>query len=187
MATGDLPFRDNSLQNLFHKIVTQDVTFPNCLSAALCDLLGQSLTIDRITSHDGIAKSSYFGFFSIAIGAKSADAIISPNITLTELTTVYRMMRRDRLTHTINEALSALSVALPSRGEWTSSLRAAFLRPVPLPGPGRPRWPTGAMVSPLPRDLDRVACGSRPKVRRRCAVVRQEFRLIGRGLQQYVG
>jgi serine/threonine protein kinase len=127
LTTGLLPFDDELLQGLLAKIVTQEVAYPSFLSPSLVDLLRRILTknpehritLSQIREHSWLSHSRYAALFAIQFGERSADSIVDPELVeqmtrmgidtaqlrqqlllgaFTELTAMYRMIRRNRLT-----------------------------------------------------------------------------------------
>jgi serine/threonine protein kinase len=138
MATGSLPFEADSLQGLLRKIVTQEVVYPGFLSPQLVDLLRKMLTkspdgritIAKIKTHDWFSQTQYEALFAMQLGEQSTEAIVEPEIvdhmtrlgietatlrqqlllgTYTELTAMYRMLRRMRLTDEIRDTVEGLA------------------------------------------------------------------------------
>jgi serine/threonine protein kinase len=137
MTTGRLPFQDDQIQILFIKIVSQEVIYPSFLSPALIGLLRGMLTKDpelriampEIRDHDWFSESQYVAFFSIDLGRRATDVRVAPDIVQqirdmgietasirqqllvgasTELTAMYRMIRREQLTNEIRDLIAGL-------------------------------------------------------------------------------
>jgi hypothetical protein len=163
MATGLLPFDDDNPQTLLRKIVTQDVVYPSFLSPALIDLLKRMLTkipdlritLAEIKEHDWFSQTQYEALFAMHLGEKSTEAIVESELVeqmakmgietatlrqqlllgaFTELTAMYRMIRRQRLTDHMRDVVAGLT----GTGARLSSCRS-MAHDVHRPSPGRPR------------------------------------------------
>jgi hypothetical protein len=139
MATGMLPFDDDDLHTLLRKIVTHEPQYRSFLSASLIELLRQMLTKDpegRITlegvkAHRWFSQAQYAALWELRLSERATDAIVDPDVVeamamlgietanirqqlllgaVTEVTAIYRMMRRQRLTDALGEKITALAV-----------------------------------------------------------------------------
>jgi serine/threonine protein kinase len=176
MLTGMLPFDDDNLQTLLRKIVTQDVTYPSFLSPALIDLLRRMLTknpelritLPEIKEHDWFSQTQYEALFALNLSERETEAIVESDLVeqmaqmgietaslrqqlmlgaSTELTAMYRMLRRQRLTDVMRDQIARLlsnnSRVLQGRGHEAPK---AFLKVRPV---GMTR--TVAAQTPMPR------------------------------------
>jgi hypothetical protein len=176
MATGLLPFDDDNLQTLLRKIVTQEVAYPSFLSPALVDLLKRMLTknpelritLPEIKEHDWFSQTQYAALFAMHLGERSTEAIVDAALVeqmtrmgietatlrqqlllgaFTELTSVYRMLRRQRLTDSMRDVVASLpttSRRLPTPHPFPRDehrLGVVRVRPVAVP---HTQSPTGA-------------------------------------------
>jgi serine/threonine protein kinase len=137
VTTGMLPFDDENLDVLLRKIVTMDVIYPIFLSAQLVDLLRRMLmknpetriTIKQIKEHEWFSQSHYVALFQMQLGERSTESIVDRETlaemaqmgvetqhleqqlllhAFTELTAIYRMIRRNRLTDSMKEFIGSL-------------------------------------------------------------------------------
>jgi hypothetical protein len=154
MSTGLLPFDDQNIESLFRKIVSQDIQYPSFLSPALVDLLKKMLTktpelritLNEIKEHEWFSQTQYASLFAMHLGERSIEGFVDPEIleqmtqmgietvslrqqlllgAYTELTAMYRMLRRERMTEHIRDVI----VDLPAGGKRLSAARAAVRDP----------------------------------------------------------
>jgi hypothetical protein len=169
MVTGLLPFDDENVQTLLRKIVTQEAVYPSFLSPSLIDLLKMMLiksperriTLAEVKEHDWFSQQQYMAFFAMQLGERSMETIADPEIlermlemgiptatlreqllveACTELTAMYAMFRRQRLTEHIRTVVAGLSGGAGGGGKSGSGripVRA------PEPSPRKMRAPIG--------------------------------------------
>jgi serine/threonine protein kinase len=123
------------LQVLLSNIVTQEIIYPSFLSPAIVDLLRRILTknpenritLKEIREHEWFSQERYSELFSMQLSERSNENIVDNELleqleemgieaqhlkqqlllgAFTELTAVYRMLKRDRLTDQISEKLT---------------------------------------------------------------------------------
>jgi serine/threonine protein kinase len=154
MATGLLPFDDDNLQTLLRKIVTAEIVYPAFLSPALTDLLKRMLTknpdlrltLAEIKEHDWFSQTQYEALFAMHLGERSTETIVDLELldqmaefgietsslkqqlflgAFTELTAMYRMLRRQRLTDKMRDVVARL---------LNGGRRLSAARSMPVPG-----------------------------------------------------
>jgi serine/threonine protein kinase len=195
ITTGIFPFDDDNLQALLRKIVTQEVVYPSFLSPSLIDLLRRMLTKDpelRITlpeirEHDWFSETQSVALFALDLRERIKEGVVESEIVeqmtelgiettslrqqlllgvFTELTAMYRMLRRERLTDTMNDLIrglpgqSLLSDEFP-RGlmlvKWRGSAKPRLAARSPMPLAIRPartgQAGPGTSTSPSPAPL----------------------------------
>jgi tRNA A-37 threonylcarbamoyl transferase component Bud32 len=137
MATGTLPFDDENVTTLLRKIVTQEVPYPSYLSRPLSDLLQRMLTknpemritLDEIKNHEWFSQSQYAALFAMNLSERATEVIVDSDLVdqmaqmgietatlrqqlllgaFTELTAMYRMLRRQRLTDQMMDLVASL-------------------------------------------------------------------------------
>jgi serine/threonine protein kinase len=137
MTTGMLPFDDGNLETLFKKIVTQEPSYPTFLSPALIDLLKKMLskspdlriTLEGLKGHDWFSQTQYAALFAMKLGERSTEKIVDSKVVeemtemgietatlrqqlllgmFTELTAMYRMLKRYKMTDEIRNKISEL-------------------------------------------------------------------------------
>jgi hypothetical protein len=180
MATGLLPFDDDNLQALLRKIVSQEVSYPSFLSPALVDLLKRMLTknpelritLREVKEHDWFSQTQYAALFAMHLGERSTEAIVDADLVeqmsemgietatlrqqlllgaFTELTAMYRMLRRQVLTDKMRDVVAGLPGGprrlapprpVPHEGHRLSVGKVRTLGPPrATPAPGRPAAP----------------------------------------------
>jgi hypothetical protein len=215
MSTAVLPFDDGDIQALFRKIVTQEVAYPSFLSPALVDLLrrmltkspDQRITLAQIKEHEWFSQGQYLAFFALHLGEKSTEAVVDSIIVekmsqmgietatlrqqlmlgvFTELTAMYRMLRRERLADQIHHIVAALPGSgkearrklpnqpyidasvqqyLPVRGRGAGLPKASQISPCVVPGQGPHKVP--AKTPGAPYGGNRLPTAPQPYVVRR--------------------
>jgi hypothetical protein len=150
LTTGLLPFDDDNLQVLLSKILTQEVDYPSFLSTSVVDLLRRMLTknpdfritLQQMQEHPWMSQGKCAALFAMRLGESPHDAIVDHEIVeemasmgietaqlrqqlllgvFTELTAMYQMIRRHRLTDALPDLLTAGAEATgcPARGAST--------------------------------------------------------------------
>jgi serine/threonine protein kinase len=137
MATGMLPFDDDNIQTLLRKIVSQEVSYPTYLSRPLVDLLKRMLaknpdmriTLDEIKKHEWFSQTQYEALFAMNLSERATEVFVDSDLVdqmsqmgietatlrqqlllggFTELTAMYRMVRRQRFTDQIKDLFATL-------------------------------------------------------------------------------
>ena len=137
MVAGRLPFDDTNVQTLLQKVLYHEVTYPDSMSRGLVDILKRLLnknpevriTIDRLKEHPWFSKCEYtvlIGFNTQVLYDSSViDREIIDKMTgfgldvrdvpqgvimqeFTSLTSIYRQLRRDKLTSKMKNLLDEM-------------------------------------------------------------------------------
>jgi serine/threonine protein kinase len=181
MVTGGLPFDDDNIQHLFHKIVNTEVTFPQFLSQAVVDVLKKMLTkapehritLDEIKEHHWFSQTHYSKLLGITIADEfhgpALDQEIVTEMTalgldchalvqqivadeFTELTSVYRMLARRRLTDRMKALRPTAQAAGQEERQFSIPLPAGLTK-ISLSNVPRiysPAFPRATARSPVP-------------------------------------
>jgi serine/threonine protein kinase len=142
MVTASLPFDDDDMSALFRKIVSQDIVYPAYLSPQLINLLERMLmknpdhriTLDEIKRHEWFSQTQYEALFEMHLGERATESIVDSELVdqmtrlgietatlrqqlmlgvLNEVTAIYRILRRERLTDSMKNLLAQLPGAAP--------------------------------------------------------------------------
>jgi hypothetical protein len=137
ITTGRFPFDGENLEALFRKIVTQEIAYPTFLSRAFVNLLRRMLAKDpdlrislpEIREHDWLSESHYAALLTMDLRARMSEIIVDSELVehmnqlgiettsleqqlslgvFTELTAMYRMLRKHRVTDAMQELLAGL-------------------------------------------------------------------------------
>jgi serine/threonine protein kinase len=193
MVTATLPFDDDDVSVLFKKIVTQEIVYPTFLSPDLVNLLQRMLmknpadriTLDGIKHHEWFAEAQYESLFAMHLGEKSTESIVDAELVdqmtrlgietaalrqqlmlgvFDELTAMYRILRRERLTNSMKELLALL----PGAATHVQTMIPLGVKPRFLRVPAGPRFRPGVVAavrapSPTPRASAPAAAGMTPQ------------------------
>jgi serine/threonine protein kinase len=161
LVAGCLPFQDGELQRLLHSIVHDEITYPSFISPALTDLLQKMLvknpenriSVAKIKQHPWFSQSEYAALLNASLGkiGTEFDKDVVQDMAamgidcrelhhhlftqdFSELTAMYRMLLKERLTDRMQDILRSLQRLTTDGNEPEQP--AAKERLARLPGSG---------------------------------------------------
>jgi serine/threonine protein kinase len=138
LVAGELPFNDDNMQRLLHKIVYTEVAYPSFMSSGLVDLLQKLLaknpdariTLDKIKEHHWFSQTEYAGLVNAHLGESGgSEPVIDKEVVdqmtgmgidckllhqqilmgeFTELTAMYRELLKNKTTDAMKDILANL-------------------------------------------------------------------------------